>query len=1013
MVMKILIMYLQSSKLTQRIPEEAPLEDESEMQKVVDRNAGDDLNEHEVRQYERNAPGVPVPSSKFELVPLLQDKKIPKPSNFRAQITKADMGTPQFVSFISEWVQHGILWSFKTKDNNEFSGKSDLPPKWDSRYWDVLGWCLSCKALPHSATGSVSPGLMRCLNDFVAYRNDEGRQGTPWMTEDTIKSIGALLSANQRSFRPELDHWVALAVTALKQLTFNDVYFAMAVENTCLLQHKFFVSVLEGFSQFISSYPNQKKTFLALVDSLLDPLLSAHAYLSLPKDNAVLTSGDLVKAVEEVFTDEVKAWQKRLQNVTEEILSKGLFHPVHIGYQKRLFRKLDELKQEASVGLTEIGWVFEAYSRNLTVSEAADAFEVFGLNTKGKLQVPVSKGKAEHANRRGGGGGEEGTSKVGGTPSGVQQVLDQKDQSREARFAVFAEVTGPILTDLQRCWLPTEALPEESRRNKKVKHHKQGSNEQKTAHRGSFHLGKAELLLGALNGLLKGAVKERTYVPTEDSTRQTHFKFLLNCFGVVTEFGKLLPSLLNDPDVVVSENSQCKPWKQDSRFNLDMPVSVELIGRLLREVVVATGYVLELEYRVADNSLDDVWAILLHGAVFHALFNGKEKAEVTNREAVRVACQLITTYIVATAMRSLPEGQVADFIRLLKVDTLESMSALGEVTPSRQGGTEPKADHSRTQVWCQIDLIQLYSCILENVNVTPTNSSLCFKSVSSFMEELVQPNMAEVIDSCLMHGEDITGSLDEGEKAEGGEKGVERLIITWSLIFKLRLYLSSRDLHRHCLHLIPPKALKKATAANGGFFIDYHKSDIHNIISRLSAGIFFSAVGRDSVKVSDFLAGLRVKMNKEELSASPELDFTLDCITLESLVELARHVEAMSFLVAKYSDLCSEADGEKVPGSLLGEDSRALPYVAGEEVDAEVLKKLKKLLKSLKKESRSLASSLLHGLPSLSAKPQLAILQPDAGSEALVKNSSELAACFLCAPGDAESDAKPHTTLYD
>ncbi|KAL3693846.1 hypothetical protein R1sor_007497 [Riccia sorocarpa] len=1101
------------------VPEEAPLEDESEMQ--VDRNAGDDLNEHEVRQYERNAPGVPVPSSKFELVRLLQDKKIPKPrkieivcsflkewdemtrstaelSNFRAQITKADMGTPQFVSFISEWVQHGILWSFKTKDNNEFTGKSDLPPKWDSRYWDVLGWCLSCKALPHSA--SVSPGLMRCLNDFVAYRNDEGRQGTPWMTEDTIKSIGALLSANQRSFRPELDHWVALAVTALKQLTFNDVYFGMAVENTCLLQHKFFVSVLEGFSQFISSYPNRKKTFLALVDSLLDPLLSAHAYLSLPKDNAVLTSGDLVKAVEESFTDEVKEWQKRLQKVTDEILSRGLFHPVHIGsfhrvckflssevkpipeggnseprpgndqgfkkvqderdmtsYQKRLFRKLDELRQEASVGLTEIGWVFEAYSRNLTVSEAADAFEVFGLNTKGKLQVPASKGKAEHASNR----GEEGTRKVGGTPSGVQQVLDQKDQSREARFAVFAEVTGPILTDLQRCWLPTEALPEESRRKKKVKHHKQGSNEQKTAHRGSFHLGKAELLLGALNGLLKGAVKERTYVPTEDSTRQTHFKFLLNCFGVVTEFGKLLPSLLNDPDVVVSENSQCKPWKQDSRFNLDMPVSVELIGRLLREIVVATGYVLELEYRVADNSLDDVWAILLHGAVFHALFNGKEKGEVTNREAVGVACQLITTYsdlrqvdralftlcrilrmflnrplftasqgkpwkllcnqessgflvsaapflsVVATAMRSLPEGQVADFIRLLKVDTLESMSALGEVTPSRQRGTEPKADHSRTQVWCQIGLIQLYSCILENVNVTPTNSSLCFKSVSSFMEELVQPSMAEVIDSCLMHGEDITGSLDEGEKAEGGEKGVERLIITWTLIFKLRLFLSSRDLHRHCLHLIPPKALKKATAANGGFFIDYHKSDIHSIISRLSAGIFFSAVGRDSVKVSDFLAGLRVKMNKEELSASPELDFTLDCITLESLVELARHVQAISFLVTKYSDLCSEADGEKVRGSLLGEDSRALPYVAGEEVDAEVLKKLKKLLKSLKKESRSLARSLLHGLPSLSAKPQLAILQPDAGSEARVKSSSELAACFPSATGDAESDAKP------
>ncbi|KAL3699883.1 hypothetical protein R1sor_017905 [Riccia sorocarpa] len=371
-----------------------------------------------------------------------------------------------------------------------------------------------------------------------------------------------------------------------------------------------------------------------------------------------------------------------------------------------------------------------------------------------------------------------------------------------------------------------------------------------------------------------------------------------------------------------------------------MPVSVELIGRLLREIVLATGYVLELEYRVADNSLDDVWAILLHGAVFHALFNGKEEAEVTNGEAVRVA-------FVAT-VRSLPEGQVADFIRLLKVNTLESMSP--------------------------------------------------------FMEEFVQPNMAEVIDSCLMHGEDITGSVDEGGKEERGEKGVERLIITWTLIFKLRLFLSSRDLHRHGLHLIPPKALKKA---NGGFFMDYHKSDIRSIISRLTVGIFFSAVGRDSVKVSDFLAGLRVKMNKEELSASPELDFTLDCLTLESRVELARHVEAVSFLVTKYSDLFSEADGEKVPRSSLGGHSRALPYVAAEEVDVEALKKLKKLLKSLKKESRSLARSLLHGLLSLSAKPQLATLQPEAGSEARLKNISELAACFPCAPGDAESDAKP------
>ncbi|KAL2629877.1 hypothetical protein R1flu_014563 [Riccia fluitans] len=1087
----------------------------------VDVDECDARNEREDRHYTRVGPAAPVPSSKLELVRLLQDKKIPKPrkieivcsfikdwekmicttadgTNFEVQITKADMGMPQFVSFLSEWVQHGILWSFKCKDDDDFPNDFDVPPHRDYRYWNALGCCLSSKDLPQSAT--VSPGLMRCLDDFVGYRNDEDAHEIPWMSEDTIKSIETLLLANQRSFRPELDHWISLAVTALKQLTFNDEYFAKGGADTCRLQHRFFISVLEGFSQFIAIYPNRKKTFIAIVERLLDPLLSARAYVSLPKYNAFLTpSSDLFDEIEVVFTDEVKDWQKRLLQVTKEILNRGLFHPVHIGsfhsvcsflpaqgnpisdgrkmevasekdrrlmkkaqderdmasYQKRLFRKLDQLKQEHSLGLTQIGGLFEAYSQNLTASQAADALEVFGLNAKGKLQVPPSKGSVGNSASV----VEEETSKVGGTPSGVQQFLHQKDQYRETRFAVFAELAGPILIDLQRCWSPTKRQSDESRQNKQPRELRQGYIANKTAQEAKFHLVEAEVLLSAFNGLLKAAVKERTYVPTEDNARQTHFTFLLKCFSVVVEFGNLLPGLLNDPDIAIHENTP-KPGVQGSRVNMYMPVLVNLLGSLLREIFVMTGYLLEMEYRVADSKLDDVWAILLHGAILQELCEEKEQAEVTNQEAVKVACQLITTYsdlrqvdrvlfplcktlrmflqrpsynasqdkpwrsicspessgffvgatrflpVVASAIRSLPEGQVAEFMRGLTADTMESMSALGADTGRRQGGMETRTDYSRTYLWCQIGLIELYSCILENVNVTPTNCLLCCKSVNSLMKEVVTPDMGELIDSCLMHEEDITESPGEGEKGEVGKKEIEKAVRTWNVIFKLRLFLSSRDLHKHCLHLIPSKAVKKANQAHGGYLIDYHKLDVQSVISRLSAGMLFSAVGRDSVKVSDVLAGLRVKMSKDELSDSPELQFTVDRVALQSLVELARHVEAVTFLVTKCTDVRHE-DRERASGSLLGGGSKTLSSVAAEGVDVEVSKKLKKLSKSLKQESRRLAKSLLQGLSSLSDIIELHTFQLEAASELRAKSRSELTVCTPCAAGDPESQAVP------
>ncbi|KAG6557396.1 hypothetical protein Mapa_000665 [Marchantia paleacea] len=1061
------------------------------------------------------------PISNLALVRMLQNTKIPKPSkieaaygfikdekemvsttadrsNPRAQIRKADsMPMPQFVSFLFEWVQNAILWSSRPQTLSKLSapsvegGLTTCPPHLDYRYWGILSWCISSGNLPQSA--SLSPGLMRSVDLYVRNcaavddtSSTDSSTGGTWMNEDSVRSIEVLLFANQRSFRPDLDHWISLAVTALARLS-SWRTVTIAPHDEVILSHRLFVHILEGFSGFIAIHPNRKKTFVSLVDNLLEPLLLAHGHLTLPSRQQphFMLTGDLIM------------WQNRLLKAVEEILEKGLFHPVHTGffhgvctflsgkvdatskvksmkedlkkggrskkgdedrdmvsYQKLMFRKLDEIrKKRVESALTELGWIFETYSRSLKIHQAADALDFFGVNTKGKLQNSSNNVNAE----KGVEVTEEGIGKVADSSAAGPRSVEKKDLNREARFTVFAELTGPVLTDLQACWSATKV---------------------------SFsyeHLFTAKILLGALTSLLKAAVTERTYVPTEDSAKHTHFTFLKKCFSVVIDFGNLLPALLNgsDTDEATFEDDDCQSQGGLVEGNQNRRKLRSSIGALLREIIGATTHMLELEYRVAENFLEDVWFILLHEAAFdepsqkNKTADG-ESAGTASQDAVRVACQIISTYsdlrqvdralftlcgtlrtfihppsnlasqdgmsaryaprnfspnleasgflvcarfflsAVARAMRSLPEGQVAEFIRLLTDDSLESITTIDDSIKYRQEGLEGAGDGSTNTALFEMGFVELYSCMLENVNITATNSLLCCKAVSSFMRGVIVKNVSELIDSCLNSENSKqrgASSLDIYRRGKLGkeEKDVEGSLRTWHVILKLRLFMSSRSLHSQCLRLMPPKAVRKANLALGGYFIDYHKLDVENVVTSLTAGMFFSAVGRSSVKVSDFLAGLKAKVNDNELLECPALHYCLDCIAIQSLVDLARHVEAVSFLVTKYGEISPILNEERVSNRILSEGNEAPSPPKAEGVDFEILRKLQKLHKSMKLESRKLAKTLLQGLPPISDAWQLESSLFATVSNCPADNATDQSrTSTMCSEGDWEQLAWDH-----
>lgn len=228
------------------------------------------------------------------------------------------MAMPQFVSFLSEWVQSAVLWSSKPQQLTKINAKPDgeeghrlVPAHLDPRYWAILRWCLASGHLHKFA--SVSPSLMRPLNLYVTALT-ETVSSSQCELEDSVRSVEVLLLANERSFRPDLDHWVSLASTAFSKLAgLNELAIDSDGEMTSPVW-RLTSCILEGFARFVLIHPNRRKVFTGLTENLLESLLIAHATLRNQSPRFLCSS-----------------WLQRLLDTVEEILEKGVFHAAHVG----------------------------------------------------------------------------------------------------------------------------------------------------------------------------------------------------------------------------------------------------------------------------------------------------------------------------------------------------------------------------------------------------------------------------------------------------------------------------------------------------------------------------------------------------------------------------------------------------------------------------------------------------------------------------------------------------------
>lgn len=298
------------------------------------------------------------------------------------------MKMPQFVGFISEWVQSSLIKSSKPGDTT--AQQDEIRAHLDTRYWAVLKFCLVSGFL-HPFT-SVSPTLLRSLTSAISVSPSQP------LVEELILVVDVLFREFDRPFRSNLESWVTLTIAALRLLKLEEQSEPLRILVSL---------VVEGFSRTVATHPNPSKVFQVIIARLIEPLLQVVGEsVSSSRSNSIL--------------------ENRVVFAAQEILGNGLFHPAHVGgyaevcvflrkrkeknatvdpnstgekdsesrqrsYHRMFFQRLEEFRKAGNlVVLTGLGRVFKMYAQRLKAQRAALSEDIFGVRGQGKPQTAES-----------------------------------------------------------------------------------------------------------------------------------------------------------------------------------------------------------------------------------------------------------------------------------------------------------------------------------------------------------------------------------------------------------------------------------------------------------------------------------------------------------------------------------------------------------------------------------------------------------------------------------------------
>ncbi|XVF00942.1 hypothetical protein REPUB_Repub04eG0045700 [Reevesia pubescens] len=831
----------------------------------------------------------------------------------------------RLIVFLNDWIQ-----SLLVSSENKVKVDGVVDACLDFRCWRVFKFCLK-ESLKLHVSLNFSRNLLRAIGYIarnVLSLNESVFVGEGFELYAVVLDCVSLLFSFQSGLSNEnLELWVS-TIDVILQLV-NKIYAenldggdigAFALQFSCV--------VLEPFAKFLRIHPTRKNGFRDFVDKLLEPLLL------------------LLHVLHSRVGKNNSGWTKNLLMLVEEVLSQGLFHPVHIdgflglrsvekyagsvdgkakdskvvikSYHRHLFDKLEGIiRENKDIALSGFGQLFHLFVDRVKKQKGAS-----GTGTTGQIG-----GSRHMEDSLSGHFSTDPPRSSSAFPANNYSSSDFSAEARKSLFDFFVQLLEPLLLEMD------------------------GYIQSNLAARPS--LLDVHFTLKSINSLLASFLHEKVYVRTEDISEGACFNFLKKVYDTVVSFASKLVSL-----------SEC---------DIDTKTRREMFPLLAKELLLAVGYFLDIEYDVIGNDLISLWLMMLsYLTIGLSFFDSPDQCLLTS-PILDLGCQLVNLYsalrqvnnsiftlckavrllishhhegemscarflssttslpnkatavsvgillcsqefklAIHHAIKSIPEGQASELIHQLTADTSESIEWMKigcSMTDGKETGRLDVTDHGMLSFHMQAELLgrvlsEIYMILLESLTVTAGNCSLLGPSMKELVST-IYPCISSLAGQCTDGVNKFLFSVmgrTSDNMVAGNEKGKHGIATHWIYVFLFRLYMSCRSLYRQIISLTPPSASRKLSSAMGDAFTAYTGRDWMEKSDWTDEG-YFSWIINPSPSLLDLIHHISNNYIKDNIEDCCPLIYVLHVMALQRLVDLNRHRSSLEYLLQQNEKL--------------------------------------------------------------------------------------------------------------
>jgi hypothetical protein len=520
----------------------------------------------------------------------------------------------RLIVFLNDWIQSLLISSEnKMRVDRQKPQAEVIEACLDFRCWEIFLFCLK-ESLRFQVSLNFSRNLLRTVssiaknaaslvNNTFLCSQESFFIGEDFKLYSTVLDCICLVFSSHGGLSNEnLDLWIS-TVEAVLDLVHKVYAKNLDSSNMGAFTLQFSCLVLEPFATFLRVHPTRKTGFHDFIDKLLEPLMQLLGVLHLQIGGSNSHSTE------------------NLLKLVQEVLFNGLFHPIHIdgflslqsiekyatyfegksknaktvikSYHRHLFDKLERVLTEKKV--SAMGSIGELFHMLVDRVKALKRTSVISLGNKMTGEAGASRHLEDNALDR--------TSKMSFESSSVLLHKSYCSSSfnadtRKSLFDFFVQIMEPLLFKINAyLQVKLEVEPD---------------------------LLEVHGTLKSINSLLASFMHEKVYVRTEDTSEGACLNFLKKVYDTVKSFSTNFFWL--------------------TKYDLDNNTHIGSLALSANEVLVAVGYLLEIEYEVIGNDLVSLWLMMFsYSAIGLSLVGMVDQSSLSSRiEAL--GCQLVNLY---------------------------------------------------------------------------------------------------------------------------------------------------------------------------------------------------------------------------------------------------------------------------------------------------------------------------------------------------------------------------------